>query len=118
MPYPFEDSGLSSLPRLSASLFARQPGTCISFQAGLRLAGRLWRISRVLQSPVSGKFPRPEGHGSGKLPGTPFSKHFMQQASGRSDYFMFADKRGVRLAWRRGLGKACLMELSSLAGHS
>ena len=27
-------------------------------------------------------------------------------------------RRGVRLAWRRGLGKACLMELRSLAGHS
>jgi hypothetical protein len=29
-----------------------------------------------------------------------------------------ADRRGVRLAWRWGLGNACLMELSSLAGRS
>jgi hypothetical protein len=35
-----------------------------------------------------------------------------------TDYFRFADQRGVRLDWKRGLGKACLMELSWLAGHS
>jgi hypothetical protein len=46
-PYLFEDFGLFFCSPLLASLFAMQPELCISFQAGSRLAGRLWRISRV-----------------------------------------------------------------------
>jgi hypothetical protein len=54
------------------------------------------------QLEISGRPGSEVGGGEGTAEEPPPAGRVTDEA----DYFRFADKRGVRLAWRRGLGKA------------